>query len=406
MCLVIFACALSQTCTAAVTKETEELSAAVSATIKEEIAEASAAADMPVEILAKSAVLIDVASGEILIDYNKDEKLFPASVTKIMTVLLAAEAIDSGKITLADKVTCSPNAASKGGSQIWLKEGEVMTVDELLRAAMIGSANDAATLLGEYVAGDEEAFVNLMNTRAAELGMKNTHFVNATGLDDNIDDHLTTAYDISIMARELMKHDFIRNYSTVWMDSLRGGATELVNTNKLVRFYKGTTGLKTGTTSKAGCCVAATAERDGLHLCAVALGSANSTERFETAKKMLNWGFANYTTYTPEASGESFADIPVIGGEKDFVTPAVPELEPMLVKKGSEEKIKIEVSLCEDLQAPVLENQTLGTLYIKLGDETVAEYTVKPAAPVEKLTFAGLIRRVACAMAEFAAVNT
>lgn len=406
MCLVIFACALSQTCTAAVTKETEELSAAVSATIKEEISEASAAADMPVEILAKSAVLIDVASGEILIDYNKDEKLFPASVTKIMTVLLAAEAIDSGKITLADKVTCSPNAASKGGSQIWLKEGEVMTVDELLRAAMIGSANDAATLLGEYVAGDEEAFVNLMNTRAAELGMKNTHFVNATGLDDNIDDHLTTAYDISIMARELMKHDFIRNYSTVWMDSLRGGATELVNTNKLVRFYKGTTGLKTGTTSKAGCCVAATAERDGLHLCAVVLGSANSTERFETAKKMLNWGFANYTTYTPEASGESFADIPVIGGENDFVTPAVPELEPMLVKKGSEEKIKIEVSLCEDLQAPVLENQTLGTLYIKLGDETVAEYTVKPAAPVEKLTFAGLMRRVACAMAEFAAVNT
>ncbi len=406
MCLIVLVCALSQTCTAAVTKETEGLSAAVSAVIKEEISEAAAAADMPVEILAKSAVLVDVTSGKILLDYNKDEKLFPASVTKIMTVLLVAEAIDSGKITLADKVTCSPNAASKGGSQIWLKEGEVMTVDELLRAAMIGSANDAATLLGEYVAGDEDAFVNLMNTRAAELGMKNTHFVNATGLDDGIEDHLTTAYDISLMARELMKHDFIKDYSTVWMDTLRDGATELVNTNKLVRFYKGTTGLKTGTTSKAGCCVAATAERDGLHLCAVVLGSANSTERFETAKKMLNWGFANFVTVTPEVPADKFCDIPVICGECDCVTPDIPLLAPMLVKKGEEDKIKIEVSLCEDLQAPVLENQTLGTLCVKLGDDIVSEYTVKPVSPVEKLSFMGMLRRVACAMAEFAAVNT
>ena len=406
MCLIVLVCALSQTCTAVVAKETEELSASVSAVIKEKISEASAAADMPVEILAKSAVLVDITSGKILLDYNKDEKLFPASVTKIMTVLLAAEAIDSGKITLTDKVTCSQNAASKGGSQIWLKEGEVMTVDELLRAAMIGSANDAATLLGEYVAGDEDAFVNLMNTRAAELGMKNTHFVNATGLDDNIDDHLTTAYDISVMARELMKHDLVKNYSTVWMDSLRDGATELVNTNKLVRFYKGTTGLKTGTTSKAGCCVAATAERDGLHLCAVVLGSANSNERFETAKKMLNWGFANFVTVTPKAPSESFCDISVIGGEQDFVAPDIPKLDPMLVKKGEEDKIKIEVSLCEDLQAPVLENQTLGTLCVKLGDEVVSEYTVKPAAPVQKLSFMGMIRRVACAMADFAAPNT
>ena len=406
MCVIIIVCSLSQTCTAAVAKETEELSAAVSAVIREEISEAAAAADMPVEILAKSAILVDVTSGKILLDYNKDEKLFPASVTKIMTVLLVAEAIDSGKITLADKVTCSPNAASKGGSQIWLKEGEVMTVDELLRAAMIGSANDAATLLGEYVAGDEEAFVNLMNTRATELGMKNTHFVNATGLDDGIEDHLTTAYDISVMARELMKHDFIKDYSTVWMDSLRGGATELVNTNKLVRFYKGTTGLKTGTTSKAGCCVAATAERDGLHLCAVVLGSANSTERFETAKKMLNWGFANFITVTPEAPAESFVDIPVIGGEVDSVTPDIPLLSPMLVKKGEEDKIKIEVSLCEDLQAPVLENQTLGTLCVKLGDEIIKEYAVKPVSPVEKLSFMGMLRRVACAMADFAAPNT
>ncbi len=406
MCLVILASILSQTCTAAVTKETEELSAAVSAVIKEEITASAAAADMPVEILAKSAVLVDVTSGKILLDYNKDEKLFPASVTKIMTVLLVAEAIDSGKITLADKVTCSPNAAAKGGSQIWLKEGEVMTVDELLRAAVIGSANDAATLLGEYVAGDEDAFVNLMNARAAELGMKNTHFVNATGLDDGIDDHLTTAYDISIMARELMEHDFIKNYSTVWMDTLRDGATELVNTNKLVRFYKGTTGLKTGTTSKAGCCIAATAERDGLHLCAVVLGSANSNERFETAKKMLNWGFANFVTITPEVPTEKFCDITVIGGELDSVTPDIPELVPMLVGKGEQDKIKTEVLLCEDLEAPVLENQTLGTLCVKLGDEVVSEYIIKPVSPVEKLSFMGMIRRIACAMADFAAPNT
>ena len=191
---------------------------------------------LPVEIKAKSAVLMEVTSGEILMEYNADKQLFPASVTKIMTMLLVAEAISSKKITLADKVTCSSNAASKGGSQIWLEEGESMTVDELLRATAIGSANDAATLLGEYVAGSESAFIDMMNTRARELRMKNTHFENATGLDDATDTHLTTAKDIAIMSCELLKYDFIRDYTTVWMDSLRGGKTELVNTNKLVRF--------------------------------------------------------------------------------------------------------------------------------------------------------------------------
>ena len=199
---------------------------------------------LPVEINAKSAVLMEVSTGEILMEYNPDLKLFPASVTKVMTMLLVAEAVDSKKISLTDKVSCSENAASKGGSQIWLEPGESMSVDELLRATAIGSANDAATLLGEYVAGSEESFISLMNARAKELGMNSTRFVNATGLDDSTDEHLTTARDVAIMSRELLKHDFITKYTTVWMDTLRDGETELVNTNKLVRFYDGTTGLK------------------------------------------------------------------------------------------------------------------------------------------------------------------
>lgn len=200
---------------------------------------------LPVEIKAKSALLMDVSTGKVLMEYNPDLKLFPASVTKIMTMLLVAEAVSERKIALTDSVPCSENAASKGGSQIWLEPGESMTVDELLRATAIGSANDAATLLGEYVSGSEQAFIDLMNARAKELGMQNTCFVNATGLDDTTEEHLTTARDIAIMSRELLKHEFIMKYTTVWMDSLRSGETELVNTNRLVRFYDGTTGLKT-----------------------------------------------------------------------------------------------------------------------------------------------------------------
>ncbi len=350
---------------------------------------------LPVEIKAKAVVLMEVSSGKVLLEYNPDTKLYPASVTKIMTMLLVAEAINSKKITLADKVVCSANAASKGGSQIWLEEGESMTVDELLRATAIGSANDAATLLGEYVAGSESAFIDMMNTRAKELKMENTHFENATGLDDATDTHLTTARDIAIMSCELLKHDFIRDYTTVWMDSLRDGKTELVNTNKLVRFYSGTTGLKTGTTAKAGCCVSASAERDGLHLVAVVMGSDNSNDRFNTAKSMLNWGFSNYSCATPEINNKDLKKVQVIGGKEDYVTPKIPKLSPILVRKGEEEKIDVKIEIEEKLEAPVMEKQTIGKISISIDGKTASEYTIAAKNGVEELGVWGYIKKLA-----------
>ena len=348
---------------------------------------------LPVEIKAKSAVLMDVATGKVLMQYNPDVKLFPASVTKIMTILLVAEAIRSKKITLADTVACSSNAASKGGSQIWLEEGEAMTVDELLRATIIGSANDAATLLGEYISGSEDAFISLMNARAKELGMKNTVFVNATGLDDTTDDHLTTSMDIAIMSRELLKHEFITKYTTVWMDSLRNGETELVNTNKLVRFYEGTTGLKTGTTAKAGCCVSASAKRGDLHLVAVVMGSENSNDRFETAKSMLNWGFSNYVSYTPAIDKSLLENVKVLGGRSNDVGLNMPELSPILIKKGEENSVKVEVDLCADVKAPVTKGQTLGQVRVVVSDKQIAEYKLTATDGVAKLNlFDGVLK--------------
>ena len=340
---------------------------------------------LPVEIKAKSAVLMDVASGEVLLEYNKDLKVYPASVTKVMTMLLVCEAINEKKISLSDMVGCTGNAASKGGSQIWLEEGEQMSVDDLLKATVIGSANDAATLLGEYVSGSEQAFIDLMNKRADELGMKNTHFVNATGLDDTTDEHITSAMDVAIMSAELLKYDFIRKYSTVWMDSLRNNKTELVNTNKLVRFYEGTTGLKTGTTAKAGCCVSASALRNGLHLVAVVMGSANSKDRFDTAKKLLDYGFANYTMHTPVYDENINEVVTVTGGREEFINIKLPEIEPMLVKKGEEKKLKVTVDICYSLQAPVSKNQTLGMVDITLDNKSIKQYKIASVREVKKL---------------------
>ncbi len=348
---------------------------------------------LPVDVKAKSAVLMDVETGEVLLSFNPDVKLYPASVTKVMTILLVAEALAEKKITLADSVACSENAASKGGSQIWLEPGESMTVDELLRATVIGSANDAATLLGEYVSGSEQAFIELMNRRARELGMKNTNFVNATGLDDASDDHLTTSRDIALMSRELLKYEFITEYTTVWMDSLRNGETELVNTNKLVRFFDGTTGLKTGTTAKAGCCISASARRDGVHLVAVVMGSENSNDRFETAKALLNWGFSNYVSYSPKYE-TSINNVNVLGGRCGSVRVKIPELSPILIKKGEEDKVKVVVELCEDVEAPVLENQTLGSVTIKVSDKVVNVYKITAQQGIEKLTLFDCVLKI------------
>ena len=267
---------------------------------------AAGEASTPVEIKAKAAVLMDASTGKVLMKFNENEKLYPASVTKIMPLLLVCEAIDGGRISLSDTVTATGSAASKGGSQIWLKEGEQMTVDELLKATAVYSANDACTALGEYIAGSDEAFVKMLNDRAAELGMTNTHFENCTGLDDTTENHLTSALDIAIMSRELLKHELIMNYTTIWMDSLRNGQTELVNTNKLVRFYEGTTGLKTGTTSKAGCCVSASAMRDGTHLVAVVWAATTARTALKPQRQCLTGDFRIIQPLPPKLINRSF----------------------------------------------------------------------------------------------------
>ncbi len=360
----------------------------------------SAENESEITVNAESGVLMDVQTGKVLYSFNEDKQLYPASVTKIMPMLLFMEAIDSGRISLEDMVTASPDAASKGGSQIWLKEGEQMTVDELLRATAIASANDACTALGEHIAGSEDAFVKMMNDRAKELGMKNTNFVNCSGLDDDTTEHLTTAYDIALMSSALLKHEKIKDYTTVWMDSLRGGETQLVNTNRLVRFYKGTTGLKTGTTSKAGHCLSASAERDNLHLVAVVMGAKNSTDRFEGAKAMLNWGFANYENITPQIDLSALENVRVLKGVDSFVEPQISEVKSLTLKTGEKQSLETKITLCEDVEAPVEENQVLGKAEIKLGDETVAEYNLTAKNAVGRINIFLMGKRIIKSLAK------
>ena len=355
-----------------------------------------------IQVRAKSGVLMDVSTGQVLYSFNENEKLYPASVTKIMPLLLFMEALDGGKISLEDKVTTSPTAAGKGGSQIWLKEGETMTVDELLRATAIGSANDACTALGEHIAGSETGFVKMMNDRAKELGMLNTNFVNCSGLDDDTTEHLTTAYDIALMSRELLKHERIKTYTTVWMDSLRDGATELVNTNKLVRFYSGTTGLKTGTTSKAGHCLSASAERDGLHLVAVVMGAGNSTDRFEGAKAMLDWGFANFETVTPQIDSSLIGEVEILRGTSESIKPIIKGLVPMTLKSGEKSRIQTEISLSENAEAPIEKNQTLGTVTLKIDDKEIAKYNLVSDIYVEKTNLGHIMVRFLRSLAKSA----
>ena len=354
----------------------------------------SANEEEKLDVKAKSYVLMDVSNGKLLLGKNEHERLYPASVTKIMTLLLVIERIDSGKLSLEDKVTASTAAAGKGGSQIWLKEGETMTVDELLRAAAIGSANDACTALAEHIAGSEEGFVKLMNAKANELGMKDTNFENCTGLDDDTENHLTSAYDIALMSRELLSHERIQNYTTVWMDSLRSGATELVNTNKLVRFYKGTTGLKTGTTSKAGHCISASAMRKNLHLIAVVLGAENSTDRFEGAKALLNHGFANYETVTPNFDSSLITDVNVIKGIEQSVTPQVEKVLPMTLETGTGAKIQPKINLALSVEAPVEKGQLLGTLDFEIDGNVIASYNIVSPVEIRKINFGDMLMRL------------
>lgn len=350
--------------------------------------------DAQIKIDAKAAVLMDVSTGRVLFSKNEHERLYPASVTKIMPLLLVMEAIDSGKLSLQDKITASASAAGKGGSQIWLKEGEQMTVDELLKAAVISSANDACTALSERIAGSEEGIVKMMNDRAKELGMKETNFVNCTGLDDDTTEHLTSAYDIALMSKQLLSHERILNYTTVWMDSLRDGATQLVNTNKLVRFYKGTTGLKTGTTTKAGHCISASAQRNGLHLIAVVMGSSSGTERFESAKAMLNWGFANYETVTPSLDMSLITDVQIIKGIEDSVKPTIEPIKSLTLESGQKGKIQTEIDLATDVEAPVEKGQILGKVKFTIDGKSIAEYNLIAENAVRRLKISDIMRRM------------
>ena len=351
----------------------------------EELGQIKKAADIDpsLTITAKSAILMECSTGTVLFEHDADKQMPPASITKVMTLLLVFEAMDAGKFTMETEIVASEHACSMGGSQIWLEPGETFTVNELLKAAAISSANDACVALGEAVSGSEETFVELMNERAAELGMKNTVFKNCTGLD--AEGHLSTARDIAIMSAELLRHPEIKNYSTVWMDSLRGGKTELTNTNRLVRFYKGCTGLKTGSTDGAGCCLSASAERDGMELISVTLGSPNTDERFAAGRKLLDYGFANFALVKMTPPEEYLAPIPVAHGTAETVQPICEEPAAFLLKKGQEAGVEQSVYLPEKLEAPVKAGDVLGRVTVTLSGGEIGGYDIVAAEDVPRM---------------------
>ena len=351
---------------------------------------------------AKSAVLMDVNTGTVLYEKNPHEPLAPASVTKVMTLLLVMEAIDDGRIGWQDLVTASQSAAAKGGSQVYLKVGETMTVTDMVKSIAVSSANDCACAMAELIAGSESGFVELMNSRAKELGMENTHFVNCTGLDDGPEakNHRTSAYDIALMSRQLLKyHPKITEFTTIWMDTIRDGAFGLSNTNKLVRFYPGATGLKTGFTSGAGYCLSASAQRDGLGLIAVVMGCETSPLRNEACKQLLDYGFANYAAVTPEIPLEPVA---VKLGKVSEITPVPENLQEILVEKGKKGSVTGSVTLEENIAAPVEKGQILGTVTVKAGDEVLAEMNLIAPEAVPRLSWWDLTVLVLrkCAMAK------
>ena len=347
------------------------------------------------EVKAKSAVLMDVETGTLLSEQNAHEMLAPASVTKVMTMLLIMEAIDSGKIRWEDTVTASESAASKGGSQIYLKVGETMTVSDMVKSIAVSSANDCACAMAEHLSGSESAFVEQMNARAKELGMEDTHFVNCTGLDDDpeAEKHRTSAYDIALMSRELLKnHPDIKKYTTIWMDTVRDGAFGLSNTNKMVRFYDGCTGLKTGFTSGAGYCLSASAQREGLELIAVVMGSETSKDRFAACKSLLDYGFANFALYTPQL--QEGASVPVKLGASAAVS-AVPAGETaLLVDKAQRGSVTTEIALEQCVTAPVSRGQRLGTMTVKAGEQVIAQVPLVAETEVPRLTTLDIIGQI------------
>ena len=348
----------------------------------------------PAPVSAKSALLMDAATGTILYEQNAHEKLAPASVTKVMTMLLVMEAIDAGRIGWDDMVTASEAAAAKGGSQIYLKVGETMSVTDMIKSIAVSSANDCACAMAEHIAGSEAAFVEAMNGRAKELGMNDTNFVNCTGLDDdpNAAEHLTSAHDIAIMSRELLvNHPDIKKFTTIWMDTVRNGTFGLSNTNKLVRFYSGATGLKTGFTSNAGYCLSASALRDGMELIAVVMGSETSADRFTACKQLLDYGFANYALVSPERQdGQVGVKLGTAGSVK-----AIPMEDPkLLIDKSQSGQVTTEITLEESVTAPVSRGQRLGTMTVKAGEQVLSQIPLVAQEPVPKLTWGQMFVKV------------
>ena len=345
----------------------------------------------PFDVDALSALLMDSATGEVLYAKNAAEALPPASVTKIMTLLLVMEAIDAGQLSLEDKVQVSEYAASMGGSQVYLEPGEEMKCEDLLKSVIIASANDAAVTLAERVSGSVQAFVVRMNERAKELGMESSSFENPTGLDDNVTNHVTSAYDIALMSRELLKHKKILEYTSIWMDTIRDGAFGLTNTNRLIRFYSGATGLKTGSTSKAKFCISATAERDGMHLIAVIMGAPTRDVRNEAAKTLLDWGFANYFVFSD--GGADAGNVRVTGGVSETCACRYGEFSALL-ESSKRGRITVETELPEELAAPIAEGECVGRVIYKCGDETVGEGGIFAAEGVAKISYGGILMRI------------
>lgn len=345
----------------------------------------------PFELDCLSAVLMDAETGTVVFEKSGDEPHPPASVTKIMTLLLTMEAIEAGKLRTDDILTISEYAASMGGSQIFLEAGEKMSVDELLKSAVVASANDACVTLAEAVGGSETAFIAMMNEKARELGMENSRFENSTGLDDTVTDHVMSARDIAVASRELLKYPLITEYSTIWMDTVRNGTFGLSNTNRLIRFYSGATGLKTGSTSKAKFCISATAERDGLHLIAVVMGAPTRDKRTECAKTLLDWGFANYSVFRADAGGGD--DVKVTSGVESTVGTEYEKCS-ALVGRGQAQKVTAEWEYREKLKAPVKKGDKVGTVRYLLDGKVICESDIVASHDVEKITYFGLFWRM------------
>ena len=355
------------------------------------LAEEAPSNAVQLDIPAKSCILTDSA-GNVLYEDNADQQMPPASITKIMTLLLTFEALDAGTLSEDQMVTCSEYAASMGGTQIWLEPGEEMALSDIIKATAVNSANDCAMVLAETVAGSEEAFVAMMNEKAAALGMTGTHFENPTGLD--ADGHLSTARDIAIMSAELLKHEGVTEYTTIWMDSLRNGETGLVNTNKLVRYYTGCTGLKTGTTDGAGSCLSATATRDGVSLIAVSMGSETSNDRFASCRTLLDYGFASYENFTPVLDDQTLAPVPALGGQSEQVSISADIPEGILIPKGMADQVKVEVTKESTVTAPVEEGTVLGNAVISLDGKVLAQIPLRAKEQVEKIDFSFALRRL------------